>query len=252
MENMPENEQAEVLPSNVPEKQSRAVPIAIVVSGALIGISIWYTGGLGRIDVQTASVNKVPASADNAREVDPVGDHILGNINAPVTLIEYADLECPYCKDYHKVVEATLKSYLANGKVRLVYRHLPLIDIHPKAMDEAIAAECVSRVSGNDAFWTYIRKIFEITPSNNKLDLTQLDRLAHELGVNTDSFTTCRANSDVKAIIEKDTQDAIDAGARGTPYSILIAADGSRYSYSGLLSTAQLEERIKAALALTP
>jgi len=231
-------------------QQSMAVPIAIVISGALIGISIWYTGGMGKTPNQPVQALKTPPSVDRARPVDPARDHMLGSVSAPVALIEYADLECPYCKDYHKVVEATLKSYIASGQVKLVYRHLPLVDIHPKAMDEAIAAVCVSRVSGNDAFWKYVGRIFAVTPSNNKLDPEKLDTLAIELGVNMDTFSACRANPDVRTRIEEDTEDAIAAGATGTPFTVLIAADGSRFGYSGLMSTAQLEERIKAALTL--
>ena len=252
MENAPTEEQEplDMRLQQTSTKQSLAVPIAIVISGALIGLSIWYTGGMGKSPSGPEQAVRTPTSADRARAVDPARDHVLGDSNASVVLIEYADLECPYCKDYHKVVESTLRGYIANGQVKHVYRHLPLIDIHPKAMDEAIAAVCVSRVSGNDAFWKYISRIFAITPSNNKLDLTKLDELARDLGVGMDAFATCRANPEIKTRIEADIQDAINAGATGTPYTVLIAADGTRFGYSGLLSTAQLEERIRAALAL--
>lgn len=231
-------------------QQSMAIPLAIVIAGAFIGFAIWYTG----TSVQQAPVSpqggNTAVSADKARAVDVARDHIEGSPTAAVTLIEYADLECPYCKDYHEVIDATLPQYIASGQVRHVYRHFPLSDIHPRAVDEAIAAECVARIAGNSVFWKYIDAIFAVTPSNNKLDPAKLDSLASGLGVDSGALATCRAGTEARAIVERDVNDALAGGATGTPYTILIAADGTRFSYSGKMSTAILEDRIKAAIAL--
>lgn len=230
--------------------QSMAIPLAIIIAGGLIGFAIWYTGSFVRPVAAPQPQTGEVFAADKARAVNTATEHVLGNPQAPVTVIEYADLECPYCKDYHKVLEATLKSHIASGQVKHVFRHLPLADLHPRAVDEAIAAECVARVSGNDAFWKYLTRIFTITPSNNKLDPTLLDRSAQELGVRMDAWQTCRIGSEARAQIEADVNDALRAGATGTPFTIIIAGDGTRYPYSGSMSTAQLEERVKAAIAL--
>jgi len=232
-----------------PPQQSYAIPIAIVIAGALIGLAIWYTGTTAK-QAPPQQQGKTTASVDKARAVNPATDHIEGSASAPVTLIEYADLECPFCKDYHKVIDATLPQYIANGQVRHVYRHLPLSDLHPRAVDEAIAAECVARIAGNNTFWKYIDAIFAVTPSNNKLDPEKLVSLASGLGVNVSALATCRAGTEARALVEKDVNDALAGGATGTPYTILIAADGTRFPYSGTMSTAQLEDRIKAAIAL--
>ena len=82
-------------------------------------------------------------------------DHIIGSIDAPVVIIEYSDFECPYCKAFH----ATVKQIVAdsNGNVAWVYRHWP---IHQNSFAKLVAAECVAKIKGNDAFWKYTDLLF--------------------------------------------------------------------------------------------
>jgi protein-disulfide isomerase len=95
-------------------------------------------------------------------------DHIKGDISAPVKIVEYSDLECPFCKRFHTTMQDVVKSY--DGKVAWVFRQFPLAQLHPKAVKEAEAAECVASLGGNAAFWKFIDKVEEVTPGNNKLD----------------------------------------------------------------------------------
>lgn len=87
--------------------------------------------------------------------VSETGDHTLGSSNATVKIIEYSDLECPYCKIFH----ATMKQVVAdsNGSVSWTYRHWP---IHQNSFEKLVAAECVAKLKGNDAFWKYVDLIF--------------------------------------------------------------------------------------------
>lgn len=82
-------------------------------------------------------------------------DHIIGSIDAPIVIIEYSDFECPYCKAF----QATLKQVVAdnNGNVAWVYRHWP---IHQNSFAKLVAAECVAKIKGNDAFWKYSDLLF--------------------------------------------------------------------------------------------
>jgi hypothetical protein len=82
-------------------------------------------------------------------------DHIIGNIDAPIVIIEYSDYECPYCKGF----QATIKQITneSNGKVAWVYRHWP---IHQNSFAKLVAAECVAKIKGNDAFWKYSDLLF--------------------------------------------------------------------------------------------
>lgn len=80
-------------------------------------------------------------------------DHILGSITAPVRIIEYSDLDCPFCKQIHPELHAVVDN---NPNVAWVYRHHPLDSLHPQAREKAEASECVAELKGNDAFWGFI------------------------------------------------------------------------------------------------
>lgn len=88
------------------------------------------------------------------------GDHIRGDANAEVIVIEYSDLECPFCQRFHPEMQSVLENY--DGSVAWVYRHLPLEAIHPMAIPLAEGSECAAELGGNDAFWEYIDYIFGV------------------------------------------------------------------------------------------
>ena len=87
-------------------------------------------------------------------------DHIVGDINtAKLIIVEYSDLECPYCQRFHATMKQVMEEY--KGEVAWVYRHFPLTQIHPKAMQAALASECAWEQGGNEDFWKYADKVFE-------------------------------------------------------------------------------------------
>lgn len=104
--------------------------------------------------------------------LDPVTekDHIAGNPNAELLIVEYSDPECPFCKRFHETMMQVMNEYGKTDKVAWVYRHFPLDSIHSKARKEAEAIECAGELGGNDKFWEYLNKLEEITPANNQLD----------------------------------------------------------------------------------
>ena len=106
-------------------------------------------------------------------DLDPVraDEHISGNPRAEIFIVEYSDFECPFCKTFHQTMKEIMREYPADGKVAWVYRHFPLDQIHSQARKEGEASECAAELAGNKGFWDYTNKLFEITPSNNKLDL---------------------------------------------------------------------------------
>jgi len=86
-------------------------------------------------------------------------DHILGNpTTAQVTIIEYSDFECPYCKAYNTTLNKIVSE--SNGNIAWVYRHFPLVQIHANALEKAAASDCVAKLKGNDAFWKYKDLLF--------------------------------------------------------------------------------------------
>ncbi|MES2223524.1 MAG: thioredoxin domain-containing protein [Patescibacteria group bacterium] len=128
------------------------------------------------IDMALAK-SPAPANTDKALEnMKPVtaDDHIMGDTNAPVKVVLYSDLECPFCKSFHQTMQQIMaSSYGTNKQVAWVWRNFPLKQLHSKAPKEAEGAECAAELGGNDAFWKFIDKINEVTPSNNKLDEAQ-------------------------------------------------------------------------------
>lgn len=89
-------------------------------------------------------------------------DHILGNPNAPLTIVEYSDFECPYCKQYHAVLKKIVQE--SDGSVRWVYRHYPL---HQHSFEKLVAADCIAKIKGNDAFWKYSDLLFGLLKTAN-------------------------------------------------------------------------------------
>jgi protein-disulfide isomerase len=159
--------------------------------------------------------------------IRPIGttDHVLGNPKAPVTIVEYSDTECPFCKQFHVSMHKIVEAYGKDGKVNWVYRQFPLDSLHPKAKNEARATECAAKLGGNDKFWAYIDELFRITPSNNGLDPAKLNTVATDVGLDAKAFADCLQNSDVgTAKIQADTDEAMKIGGNGTPFNVFISA----------------------------
>src|SRR5690606_32055680 len=95
--------------------------------------------------------------------------------------------------------------------------------LHAQAVPESVASECVAKLAGEEAFWSYIDKIYEVTPSNDGLDLAMLDDYAVELGVDQAAFNSCYENEETLAHIQEEMSDASSAGGTGTPYGLVVS-----------------------------
>lgn len=217
---------------NETTKTKLSTPAAIIIAGFLIMVGII----ISKAPVQKKVVaDDSQAKVKNEIAIEPVSeteDHILGNINtAEVTIVEFSDTECPYCKVFHQTLHKTMAKY--PGKIAWVYRHFPLDSIHPKTRMEARATECVASIGGNDAFWKYLDMIFDKTPSNNKLDEKQLPIFAEKIGINQKAFSDCFAKDIFDGKIEAQYEDGQKAGVLGTPHSIIITKDGQKIPIQG-------------------
>ena len=222
-----------------------AVPIAIIIAGAIIAGALYFTKGTTAPKENTA--NNEPTIADVA-PVTP-NDHILGNPNAPIVIVEYSDMECPFCKTFHSTMNQIMDEYGKDGKVAWVYRHFPIDQLHSKADKEAEATECAFAQGGNEMFWKYINRIFEVTPSNNNLDSAQLPAIAKELGLDAAKFNECLSSGTYASKVETMYQSGITAGVRGTPHSFVITTkDGNKYPLEGAQPYATVKSVIDAAL----
>lgn len=247
--------------------QKLAVPIAIVIAGGMIAVSLFLVNSR-----PSANTGVQPTVAEEIRGVQN-DDHIKGNPNAKIVIVEYSDTECPFCKQFHETMNRVISEYGAAGDVAWVYRHFPIPSLHPKAPKQAEALECAAEQGGNEMFWKYTDKLYQTTNSNNSLDsgvynspatppngpdgkpyytqkaprttsdAGQLSDMAQELGLDVAKFEECMKSGRHAERITTDTNEVVAAGGQGTPHSIMIV-DGEQIPLEG----AQPFESVKAMI----
>jgi len=173
-------------------------------------------------------------------------DWVKGNRDAKISIVEFSDLECPFCKRFHPTLQRVIDEY--GGDVNWVYKHFPLTSLHSKAPKEAEASECAGELGGNDGFWDYIDRLFEITPANNGLDLTQLPEIAEYIGLNRGKFEECLNSGKYAQKVNEQYNQATAAGGRGTPYSVVVTPDGQNIPLSGAVPFEQIRSLIDPLL----
>ena len=198
-------------------KSQYILPVTIVIAGALIAGAVFLLGGSPAPSGDSQNIT--------ARPYDASQDYILGNPNAPVKVVEYSDLECPFCKTFQTTMHQIMQYYGNEGQVAWVFRHFPLAQLHSKAPREAQAAECAGELGGNEAFWKYVDRIFEITPSSNGLDLAKLPEIAQEIGLDVNAFNQCLSSEKYAKKVTDSYNEAIKLGAQGTPYSMIMVGE---------------------------
>jgi len=146
-------------------------------------------------------------------------DPVKGDPDAPVTIIEFSDFQCPFCsRFFQQTLPLIEENYIETGKVKLVYRDLPLASIHPNAIPSHIAAECADE---QGKFWEYHDALFERQSQWNRLGLDELKNVfkqyADDLELDAASYDSCLDSSDIVDEINEDLNDARTLGATGTP-----------------------------------
>jgi protein-disulfide isomerase len=213
------------------------IPLAIAVGGIIVAGALYAT-----LPKRPAATGGNPALV---RPVD-TSDHILGNPAAPVVIIEYADFDCEYCKGFDATLRQTIADAGAGGKVAWVFREFPLTELHPNALALAEAAECAAVAGGNDAFWRFADALYAHQPA----DPTQFGALAQAAGVPGDAFATCYADASttVSARIMADRQNALDTGATGAPYSLIVTPGKAPVVVAGSSSYDAIQTLLDQAL----
>ncbi len=232
-------------PQTIQKQNTLAIPIAIVIAGALIAFAVYMTAGASA-GAPVVQAPEIPSGDLEAMKPVTSDDHIRGDINAPVKIVEYSDTECPFCKRFHPTMQEVAKTY--GDKVAWVYRHFPLDQLHPKARKEAEATECAAELGGNDGFWKYLDRLMEVTPANNGLDPAQLPQIAKYIGIDVAKFNECLSSGKYAQKIEEQVQDAVATGGNGTPWSIVVGRDGKKYPLSGAQPLEAVKQLIDVAL----
>ena len=189
-------------------------------AGILVGYVVWGTGTpLEAVQSsQTANqangpVVEAPVATEEAQyiryDVFSQSAYAFGPEDAPITIVEFGDFQCPFCRRWHEeVYEPLLAAY--PGKIRVVYRHLPLTSIHPDAFPAAEAAMCAGE---QDAFWQYHEKLF----SSETLGSEVYTQYARELTLDVTAFEACMTEHRYQEAIQTDSDFAINLGISSTP-----------------------------------
>ncbi len=169
----------------------------------------------------------LPTPAGDLKPVDKDRDHIRGNIDGPIYVVEYSDFECPFCSRHHPTMQALVD---ANDNVGWVYRHFPL-GFHANAQPLAEASECVYELGGNDAFWKFADLAFE-----QGADATKIEAYAQQSGVDGAKVKSCVDSGKYTDYVANDMAEGSTAGVSGTPGNIVWNANTKE---SRLISGAQ-------------
>ncbi|MFT5179731.1 MAG: protein-disulfide isomerase [Candidatus Paceibacteria bacterium] len=217
------------------------IALSVVIAGIIIAAAVMITN-IGNTPVPVDGGNGAPApqagsaSLDNIKEVTEA-DHIFGDINAPIKIVEYSDLECPFCGSLHPILEEVVEKY--DGQVAWVYRHFPLSSIHADAQALAEGSECVADLAGNDAFWDYVGGV---------LNKQSVESLVTEAGITEEEFNACIESGKYRDRVLSDAQNAQATGGGGTPWSIVIGPNGEKFELSGAQPVAAWDQVISNIL----
>ena len=159
--------------------------------------------------------------AKNVRRVNDKRDHVLGNPDALISIIEYSDFECPYCQSFHTTPKQLVEIY--GGRVNWVYRHFPLPFHNPVAQKAAEASECVTELGGNEAFWYFTDALYARGPIGD-LNQSMVDKmtLVEELDLDAAEFIECLDSERYKARVEEDLREGSQIGINGTPGTVVL------------------------------
>lgn len=143
-------------------------------------------------------------------------DHMLGPVGAPITLVEYGDLQCPHCRRAHGVLPRVMKRL--GDRMRFVFRHFPITESHPNALHAAEAAESVAAQVGEDAFWKMHDLLYEHLPEwEDEPDDTRILQLAREAGADPDVVAADLNSDKYEEHVKADFMSGVRSGVNGTP-----------------------------------
>lgn len=222
------------------------------VSMVLIGVIVGYGVAMGTnttpapaaapkaaIADAPSAAPTAPAPAPTAKdlpEIDFDRDHIRGNEDADIFVVEYSDYECPFCSRHHPTLAQLLD---ANDDIAVVYRHFPL-SFHPSAGPLAEASECVWEQGGNEAFWKFTDMVFEQGASAAKIA-----EYGDASGVNGQEVQDCVDSGKYADYVANDMAGGSAAGVSGTPGNVVINV---KTGESRLVSGAQPAASFQAAI----
>lgn len=248
------------------KKDFLTLPVAFLLGSFVIAVAILMHGGV----IKIGSVNTVAPVAKQAAPAQPSqaapaqvpvaptsgkvtagsDDPVLGDKGAKVTMVEFSDYECPFCKrHFDQVYPLIKKDYIDTGKVKMVFRNYPLPFHDPMATFEAKAALCAREQGGDSSYFKLHDVMYTKTTSNgNGLTKDQVYQFAADLGLNQASVKSCAESDKYDAKIKKDIADGVAVGVSGTPTFIIGKSNSSGTIDGKLIVGAQPYDSFKSAI----
>ncbi len=198
---------------------------SVILSAALLyslgGLSLnlqQINSGIGELNVAlaqrgpgTVQATPVPSGSTIAPGVDLQGFPVKGSSNAPVTIVEYSDFQCPFCQRFYSdTLPDVLKNYVDSGKAKIYFKQFPLASLHPLAQKAAEASECAK---DQGKFWEYHDRLF----GSQQLDAASLKKHAADLGLDAVKFNTCLDGGSKAATVAAQQAEGSKLGVSGTP-----------------------------------
>lgn len=233
---------------NVMIKKSTFTGLIIVIT-IVIAISAFFAGSyfanlnsdeitqsdlnaaIAKLESKISNIPQPPTKSNTQPiKVSIDDDPMKGDPNAPITIIEFSDYECPFCERFYaNTLPLIEENYINTGKVNFVYRDFPIQSIHRNAASAAIAAECAD---DQEMFWPFHDMIFENKDTWAALEgvnlINEFEEYAIILQLNTEEFNTCLESQKYLDEVRKDLQDGQNYGITGTP-GFFIGNDNSGY-----------------------
>ncbi|AJB55161.1 DsbA family protein [Enterobacter roggenkampii] len=191
---------------------------------------------------QQADIDQKYAKFEAAPEKVDDGKHIYGAPSARFTLVEFSDMECPFCKQFHDTPKQIVDA--SKGNVNWQWKHMPLDFHNPTAHREALAAECIAEQKGNRGFWVFVNDIFHHSQGNGA-GVADLASVVTGVGADLDEFRDCLGSGKHEDKVEADIQKAKSYGVNGTPATFVV---DNQTGKSQLLGGAQPAQAIMAMM----
>lgn len=224
---------------------------AVVFAGLLIAAGIVFGGQNNNSATADNNSQNNQAATAQSIDIEPVSaekDWLRGQPDAKLTVVEYSDPECPYCKRFHSTMKQVVNNY-DGSEVAWAYRHFPISQLHSKAPQEAQAMECAGQIGGEEAFWKFADTLYTETPSNNGLNLDRLSEFAQTAGVDVTAFEKCINSDQYQDVVQAEYQDASQNGGQGTPYSVIVTNRGNTYPLPGAVPYQPMTQIIDTILS---
>ena len=229
--------------SNITEKtfsesNKKSIPTGIIVAiVAVVAIAAFFAGSyfsnlnsdivtqseldsaIAKLESKIASIQSPSANPSQPKKISADDDPVRGSPDAPITIIEFSDFQCPFCARFHvQTLPSILEEYIDTGKVNLVYRDFPIQSIHPNALPAAVAAECANE---QGKYWQYHDTLFEKQNAWSKLDtssvISKFSQYATEVGLEQKQFDSCLGSGKYLQEVQHDLNDGRTYDVTGTP-----------------------------------